>query len=195
MNTSNPLTAINFGEAMSNTLATSFGIQKYLEIIDAIHSEDFKADGDFRKKFNSYYKVMCRSGDWYKDYYKLMVEQKGEKRSFEEILKKLSKYGNVEVSFASKLVSAIDPGKPIWDQYVIKNLGLYTKWDGARNKSLDERIEVAKLIYETIETWYTEFLETKAGQEFVKEFDAVLPDHKERLSNVKKLDYILWSQR
>ena len=125
-----------------------------------------------------------------------MVEQKEKRKSFGDVLTVLYKKQNtIEVSFTSKLISSIDPNKPIWDQYVIKNLGLNKEWDSVKNKSREERIKVAELIYERIETWYIEYLESEEGKEFIKEFDAILPEYKERLSSIKKLDYVLVFKR
>ena len=47
------------------------------------------------------------------------------------------------------MIATIDPDKPIWDQYVLQNLGLELKGKNPR-----ERVENAILIYDRNETWY-----------------------------------------
>ena len=196
MKASNQLIEMNLRKEIPNAIATALGIPVYLEIIGEVNSKEFNADNSFRKKFNGFYKVRQRKSDWYDDYYRLMVEQKEKRKSFGDVLTVLYKKQNtIEVSFTSKLISSIDPNKPIWDQYVIKNLGLNKEWDSVKNKSREERIKVAELIYERIETWYIEYLESEEGKEFIKEFDAILPEYKERLSSIKKLDYVLVFKR
>lgn len=42
--------------------------------------------------------------------------------------------------------------------------------------------------------WYADFLESEKGKECIREFDRVLTDYK-GISNIKKIDSILWSIR
>ena len=108
MKSNNPLIELRPNRAMADAIATAFGIQTYLEIINEVKSDEFDASVAFRKKFNGYYRIRQRSAEWYNRYYELMIEQKKEKKSFVEILNSLSSFGNIEASFASKLISAID---------------------------------------------------------------------------------------
>ena len=49
------------------------------------------------------------------------------------------KTGNIEGSFTSKLLATINPNLPIWDQYVLKNIGLKVK-----ETSKEEKIKIKK---------------------------------------------------
>ena len=119
-------------------------------LINAVAKQDFKADSEFRRIFNGYYKVRQRKAEWYDKYYSLMEDQKKAHRSFKEILVELKTFGNVEVSFSSKLISTIETDKPIWDSYVLRNLGLWETWTQYQGRQIDERIEKAVSIYDTI---------------------------------------------
>ena len=59
-----------------------------------------------------------------------MVEQKKENRSFGEVLRLLSSFGAIEVSFASKMIAAVDPNKPIGNvgRYFSRTAFQRTNW-------------------------------------------------------------------
>ena len=125
-----------------------------------------------------------------------MEKQKEVPQSFETVLRSMYKVGNtIEVSFVSKLIAAVNPNLPIWDQYVIKNLGFMKKWDRYRQKTAEERIQKAVAIYDAIVSWYDEFLVSENGKLCVKCFDDNLPEYADKITDVKKVDYWLWSKR
>ena len=186
---------LNPQTVIGDCLETAFGLPTYVEIIQATKIGGHFADDDFRKKFNAYYRVRQRKPAWYDAYYHLMEEQPIKNRSFEELLRELLLYGNVEVSFSSKLLSTIDPNRPIWDQYVLKNLGLYGDWKSFNPRPKEDRIKKAVSLYNEIELWYKDFLNSQPGEDCIKEFDAVLPKYTNIISSTKKIDYMLVSKR
>lgn len=97
--------------------------------------------------------------------------------------------GNIEASFSSRMIATIDSDKPIWDQYVLQNLGLELKGKNPR-----ERVENAILIYDRIERWYKDYLTTEEARKNIKEFDRWLPSYS-WIPDIKKIDYLLWSKR
>lgn len=59
------------------------------------------------------------------NYYSLFVSAKKNDVTFEYIIRELYRLtGNVEASFSSKMLATIDASKPVWDKYVLQNLGL-----------------------------------------------------------------------
>ena len=187
---------INPENVIENCLVTAFRLNDYLEITDAVHQHNFKATPEFRKKFNGFYIIRQRSKDWYDKYYDLLEQQRKKEKSFEVLLDELYPESNsIEVSFISKLIAAVSPDKPIWDQYVIKNLGLYNKWEKARKLEKNERIAVAGKIYNEIQSWYDSFIKSDDGKMCIEKFDNALPSYKNRLTDIKKIDFILWSTR
>jgi len=87
------------------------------------------------------------------------------------------------------MIATIDPEKPIWDQYVLQNLGLELKGRSPREK-IDNAVEV----YHRIEVWYADYLKTEEAHRNIVEFDQWLPSYT-WLTDVKKIDYLLWSNR
>ena len=97
--------------------------------------------------------------------------------------------GNIEASFSSKMLATIDSSKPIWDQYVLHNLGL--KLTG---KTADEKLQNTIELYSKIEKWYDNYLSSAEGQRNIEVFDNLLPDYR-WINDVKKIDCLLWSKR
>lgn len=89
---------------------------------------------------------------------------------------------------ASKLVSVLDPGKPIWDSIVTKKFGLELKLPDGPAK-LDEAV----LAYGRFEVAYAELLSSKSGRAALAYFDRTFPEYAAKISAVKKLDCLLWS--
>ena len=46
---------------------------------------------------------------------------------------------------------------PIWDQYVLRNLGLENEWTKYSTESKEERIKRAVDIYDRIQSFYSDF--------------------------------------
>lgn len=187
---------INPENVIENCLVTAFRLNDYLEITDAVHQPNFKATPEFRKKFNGFYIIRQRSKDWYDKYYDLLEQQRKNEKSFEALLEELySERNSIEVSFISKLIAAVSPNKPIWDQYVIKKLRLYNEWEKARKLEKDERIKIAGEIYNKIQSWYDSFINSDDGKMCIEKFDDALPSYKDALTDTKKIDFMLWSMR
>ena len=186
---------LNPDKVISDCLASAFHIEKYDYIIRSVADRNFKATEEFRKTYNGFFRVRSRTEEWYDCYFRLLEEQKEKQRSFSEILKLLyACNGKVEVSFASKLIAVVNPTKPIWDKYVIKNFGLEDRWRIANNKSPNERMKEADSIYNMIAEGYCAFRQTMQGKQCIDLFDTMLPEYK-HISDIKKLDFFIWSKR
>ena len=188
--------ALNPKTVIGDCLETAFGIKTYCYLVECASKDNFAATADYRKAYNGFYKVRSRTPQWYDLYYSLLEEQKDNPRSFAELLRKLHKYdGNLEVSFASKLIATIDTSKPIWDQYVVANLDLKKEWEQARKLALEERTQLADSIYSKIQLCYQETIHSPEGQQCIDRFDRELPKYKNIISDTKKIDFFLWSKR
>ena len=75
---------------------------------------------------------------------------------------------------------------PIWDSKVLKCLGLENAWDSQRT------VKNAIDIYNQIVEWYKEYLKTEEAKHNIKVFDIWFPQYTKKISDVKKIDYILW---
>ena len=72
---------------------------------------------------------------------------------------------------------------------MIHNLGLKLK-----GKTPQERVENAIRVYESIEHWFLNYIQTEEARENVAVFDRMLPKYT-WLSDVKKVDFLLWGKR
>ena len=110
--------------------------------------------------------------------------------TFESILRILyEKTGNIEASFSSKMLATLCSEKPIWDRYVLDNLGL--KLEGG---SKEQQLSNAVLLYEEIENWYADFMTTENAMACLETFDNTFHGYT-WISDIKKIDCFLWSIR
>lgn len=190
MNVLNPETVIE------DSLETAFSLEDYVEIISAIKQDDFIATPEFRKKFNGFYRVRQKPAVWYDKYYALMEEQKSANKEFRDLLMRLEPVcGTIDVSYVSKMMAAVNPSLPIWDRYVLQNLGFLKRWENLNGKDNVLRINEAERIYEDIKSWYVAFIRSTDGMACIAKFDSAMPHYKEKLTAAKKIDYLLWSKR
>ena len=158
-------------------------------MISTVNKTDISKDSGFQKTFNAFYRIR-RNAEWRRNYYRIFESAKRDNFSFEKVIVELySATGNVEASFSSKMIATIDQDKPIWDQYVLHNLGL--KLVGMTSQ---ERVKNAITIYNQIEDWFNDYLQTDEACENITAFDHWFPSYT-WISDVKKIDYLLWSKR
>ncbi len=180
---------LSAGKLLEDQLARSMGLDKYADIMNGAQEKDVSCDMDFQHEFNAFYRVRRNAG-WRDCYYKLFERAKKEHFSFADVIGSLYvETGNIEASFSSKMIATIDPAMPIWDQYVLQNLGLDLK-----GKTPRERIINAVQIYDWICEWYHDYLLTDEARENIAEFDRRLPSYT-WIADIKKIDYLLWSRR
>jgi len=181
--------SFDVNEVLRRRLAESLGLDYYAKIMCQVRRTNVSADKDFQRLFNAFY-VVRRNEGWRKVYYDLFETLKDGTPSFAYIIRYLyEKTGNIEGSFSSKLLATLCPDKPIWDRYVVENLGL--KLEG---KSKAEQLNNAIRLYEEIENWYRDFLTTQKAAECIAAFDKALPDYR-WINPIKKIDCFLWSIR
>ena len=181
---------------VGESLETAFGLKAYSTIMQFTKNRPFVATPEFRKTFNGYYKLRQRSAKWYDKYYSLFESQFCADCSFEDLLREMHTVnGSLEVSFISKLIATVNPQMPIWDQYVVRNIGLESEWLCSSRLPKEKRIQKAVEIYNKIVKWYSDFLNDETGKACIKLFDQLLPQYKDKLSDTKKIDCILWSKR
>ena len=180
---------LSAGKILEAQLARSMGLDKYAGIMNVAREKDVSADETFQHAFNAFYRVR-RNAEWRECYYKLFECAKKDHLSFADVIGILyEKTGNVEASFSSKMIATIDPEKPIWDQYVLKNLGLVLN-----GKTPNEKISNAVIIYDQIQGWYRDYLTKEEARQNVKEFDRWLPSYS-WIPAIKKIDFLIWSNR
>lgn len=165
------------------------GLIKYMHIMDKLYETDVSKDTEFQKMFNGFYRIRQRKPEFYKEYYMFLERNKTNVISFETVIKHLyNKFQRIEPSFSSKMVATINPHFPVWDEYVLKNLGLKKPAYGTNNR-IDKTIN----LYNDIVKWYVDFLPTDDSQRLIKLFNNRYKDT--NLTDTKKIDLILWQLR
>lgn len=166
------------------------GIDKYNEIMDQVNTPHF-CDPDFRKLYNGFYRLRQKPAAWYEVYYDIFLNCRNNPKTFQEVLMEMyNRTGEIHPSFCSKLIATLNPDMPIWDQYVLQWLGINLN----NPKDDHERINYYAEIYTQIKDEYNEHLSDKNIVNALEEFDRLIPDGA-GLTNIKKLDFMLWSNR
>ena len=165
----------------------SGGIDKYLAIMENINPKNV----DFKKKFNSFYRVR-RNQAWQEEFYKLFDSYVDSCLSFENTLDEMyESTGRVECSFISKMIHTCNINEPIWDQNVLRFLKSELHWMYNQSWPACKKLEEAKKIYANLKNWYAEYLKTSDGINSLTIFDMAYPEAAS-ISAVKKIDFILW---
>lgn len=181
---------INIDLAKIDKVKIRKGLEKYIKINDLFNSLN-KANEDFIKVYRSFYVVRQRNEFWYKTYFDLLFESKGENVNYEELLKYFySKVNKVETSFISKLIHTTNHSKPIFDRNVLASLRLKYNY----SSSPEKKIEKAVSLYNEIDSFYKEYLISEDAQEKIEYFDINFPNGK-NINNVKKIDFLLWASK
>lgn len=180
---------INYDELKKQALVRALGLEKYVYIRENYNKCNVSENEEFQKTFNAFYRVR-RDEKWRKKFYKYFEKVKNNPNiEFTTIVKDLLlETGNIEASFASKLLSTINPNMPIWDQYVLKNLNLRVK-----GKTKGERLVSTFEVYHCIMLKENKLLKDKNINEEIIKFKAEFKEYK--ISNIKVLDYLLWNNR
>ena len=162
------------------------GLKKYCYIMEHLYMVDISKDRDFQRAYNGFYRLRQRSADFYACYYGYLERQKNNAAlNFEDVLTYLyENTGRVEASFSSKLLATVRPELPIWDSFVLKNLGLQ-----APNYNCKDRLKRVVTLYGQICQWY----QSENAAECAAEFDGLYPGT--NITDTKKADFILWQRR
>ena len=180
---------IDAKKVIETRIAESMGFDKYKQIMEKVRKTNVSSDSDFQRTYNSFYRVR-RNAEWREAYYGLFEKAKCISPSFEFIIRAMyDATGNIEASFSSKMLATINVDMPIWDRYVVQNLCLTMK-----GRTKEDQLNCAINLYDQMIRWYTEFLQTKNGKDCIAEFDRTLPGYI-WMSDVKKIDFFLWSIR
>lgn len=165
------------------------GVPQYISLMSKVAP----LDPPFQKCFNVFYRVNGggRTVNWKAAFYDVFDWAKTQKSlpSYEGVLKRLVSDsrigGRVERSFASKLLHTLDPTLPVIDKWILKNTGV-TK---PKNKDVLDAIRC----YDELITWYAKALPD--AKDWIAAFDAAFPAYCSAITDLKKIDFILWQLR
>ena len=184
------------------SILTKKELETYISLKNSIRKVNVSKDSEFQRKYNRFFGVRQRNEKFYDKYYKYMQRNKNNKKlTFEKVLRYISdkktKRKMVEASFASKMLAIIDVKKPVLDKFVVKNLKDYENIDikTASPSDFEKRIQRKVTAYKKICNWYDNLLEPARKKKWIELFDKSFPEFKNKITDVKKIDLILWKIR
>ena len=162
------------------------GIEKYKWIMERVHECDVSVDPVFQKTFNGFYRIRQKPASFYQSFYRYLEDNKNNSSlSFEAVVTHLyHESGSIYASFSSKLLATVNPNMPVWDKFVLQNLGLRAPYCYE-----NERLRKTVLLYQKICEWYR----TEEADKKLKLFNSRFPDTD--ITDVKKIDLVLWATR
>jgi hypothetical protein len=165
------------------------GLDKYCRIQTMYWQVDVTQSRDFQRMFNGFYRVR-RNSEWQEHYYVLLERIKRVDMCFGEVLFALHEAtGNVEASFASKLVATRYPERPVIDRFVLENLGM-----SLPKSHQSDRLERSVRVYEQLEQKYATML---SDPKYVASILSLKQRYPQAvaISDLKALDLLLWQTR
>lgn len=167
------------------------GIDKYEFIMNRVKLVDVSSDLEFQKTYRDFYQLRrFYSDEFATKYFTLMEQMKNMSTiTFEMAFERVKHIQcTYEISFSSKLAHTLNPSLPVWDSVVTKNhFGI--------NAPVVKKDKEQKIIerYQLYSERYCEYLRSDEGQMLIQKFDEAFPDRE--ISDVKKIDFILWQDR
>ncbi len=94
----------------------------------------------------------------------------------------------IQFSFATKLLHTIDNSNPIFDAEISAII-----YRAVLGNNKEEKIESAEIIFSYLKELYLKLIGNKKMQEIIKKFRTKFNVSKNMISDVKILDFIIWS--
>jgi len=166
-------------------------LRTYLKLLEWAQSCDVTSDMAFQTKYKGFWRVRGRGDDWCVPYFEFIESHKATPFTFEDILNHLFETTRkVEGSFASKLLATLYPNQPIWDEIVLRKIGISQPQKGQKDKQKQLRESLAT--YTKLENWYSDYMKIPNATEIINLIDEMYPFAK-KMTVVKKIDWALWS--
>ncbi len=198
-------------------------IKKYIYIMENLHNPQNKKEVIEKYKDFYKMNAARLLQEFYNLYFDYLYENKDNTDiTFEEIIRhlynpKVSYLNKIQSSFSSKLLATINPNMVIWDtnvlyrlrnkidkEYIViykyKNKKTNTEKIGYRLKG--DKIKSTIVVYDKLNTIEQKLLKGD-GKEYIKIFNETYQEmfkddenilkFKDKISDIKKLDFVLWS--
>ena len=198
------------------------GLRKYVFLMEVLRDKEMnilkgERGQQFQQTYTSFFGLFPRQkADARSQYYEAMQSY----RDDPSFLRKCREKGNdgkviamvlqrlrhiqcrVELSFGSKLLSMINPNRPVWDKYVRENLCMPWVRGNSWDKRKDKAIAIYSCLCEKYKTFFNE--NNTVANEWIKRFDnsPIIKHQLEEaeakkvvITDVKKVDFILWQIR
>ena len=187
----------NWENKFQDSIASAMGIVEYLKIMDEFNKNGITEK--FKQHFKSFYVVRFNT-DWQNAFFGYFEEilRNSEKKNiaYANVLVDLyERTHRVEASFSSKLITTIDPNMPIYDSQILEFMisqDLDIKpYSTIKEKQKDNAI----YNYKQIQDWFINFKNSEEGKAYIKRFNEILPKYADKLSDTKKIDFLIWADR
>lgn len=184
------------GPHVERAVARVFGLFAYTEIMTRFKDCDVSKDADFQRAFVAFFKLR-HTRQWNAGFFAALqrLRRKGDRLGIRDCLESLNAVGggnSLDLSFASKMLSVVNPSRPIYDSRIAQWLAL-PRPPSARHAA-DERLDGACAVYAELEEKMSALLKDAAVRREIALFDEVLPAFK-WVAPMKKLDFLLWADR
>ena len=183
------ITIAQIKEALTVTVMET-KLRQYRYLLNNIHQVDVSINEEFQKVYCDFFQLRIEK-KFHAGYFGYMNKHKrNEKLSFEKVLRQIyDMTERVEASFASKLLSMVNPEMPVLDSHVLKKLCIEPiRYSADKEK----RIQRSIVAYTAICMWYADNTESDEVKKWINLFNKHYPEDKDRITDVKKIDLILW---
>ena len=172
--------------------AVKQGLDKYQYLMDRLRKTNVATDKEFQAVFREFYQMRrFYSDDFARRYFQFMEDLKNAHRiTFAMAMERIKHIqGTYEISFSSKMVHTIDPRHPIWDSVVA---GGHFKMRAPALSSKNREQECCDR-YNEYAHKFNAYMASQEGQNLIRLFDEAFPGSV--ISDVKKIDFILWQDK
>jgi len=170
-------------------------IDVYLYLKKEFEKGDVKNNLVFQFVFRSFYRLdnAGLSNKLKENFFELLVNKESD---LEKILEELYKIPNrkdqntIQISFATKLLHTLDNDKPIIDAEVSQ---VFPKIKAKTGGSKEEKIKFCLKIYEELKNIFLNLLQDEEIRKIISKFRFKFNVNRENISDIKVLDFIIWS--
>jgi len=174
----------------------SKSIKDYIFIKNEFDNDNILNNSKFQSRFKSFYRMNSAglSDSQKKRFFELLSDKSDKQENLTYILSelyeipRLNRTHSIQFSFATKLLHTINNNKPIYDKKIAEIINICVQ--GAnKNKKILSCIE----IYNFLEKLYLNMLQDKTIINIISEFRLKFKVNEKNISNIKVLDFIMWS--
>jgi hypothetical protein len=167
-------------------------LERYDRLCRDLRKVDVTVDARYKMAFSGFYKLR-RNDEWRNHYFALLEREKHNLEiDASDVLESLYELtGQVEASFATKLVATINPNEPVYDKHVRDHLKLKVlSW----GHPPDRRIQHFRSVFQQLRERIRELRHEPRVREMVVMFDEAFPQYA-HFTETKKVDLLLWQLR
>lgn len=157
------------------------GVESYLKIQDMYAKK--RIDAEFKQLFRSFYRVRGRINQ--DKLWDLLKQRRVV--SIVDAMNRISNKKTVQLSFASKALHTISPDLPIYDRTV----RVFFRLPNPYPRELKKRLAFQEKVYNDLKSIYAERKDNGLVR-LACAFDTLFPQYKAQISEVKKIDFMIW---